>query len=88
MIRLAITAEAFEAIRAPLPIGSVVYETQRTAKGGYLIWIEQRAMDRVTAERRRGEDLRDAIIPAGRDEAMIRPHRIGARAPAISIGAH
>jgi hypothetical protein len=47
---------------ASLPIGSVAYETQRTAKGGYLIWLERRAMDRLTAARRRGEDLSDAII--------------------------
>jgi hypothetical protein len=40
MTRIAITAEAFEAIRTSLPIGSVAYETQRTVKGGYLIWIE------------------------------------------------
>ena len=34
MIRLAITAQAFEAIAAtPLPLGSVGYENERTASG-------------------------------------------------------
>ncbi len=38
MIRIAITAAAFEAISRTLPLGSVGYERQRTASGGYFIW--------------------------------------------------
>jgi hypothetical protein len=32
MIRIAITAEAFEAITATLPLGSIGYEAEATAK--------------------------------------------------------
>jgi hypothetical protein len=39
MIRIAIIAEAFEAIAATLPLGSVGYERERTATGGYFIWL-------------------------------------------------
>jgi hypothetical protein len=41
MIRISITSAAFEAIAATLPLGSVGYEPQRTAQGGYFIWIER-----------------------------------------------
>jgi hypothetical protein len=34
MIRIAVTAEAFDAIAAVLPSGNVLYERQRTAQGG------------------------------------------------------
>ena len=34
MIRIAITAEAFEAIAATLPSGNVLYERERTPQGG------------------------------------------------------
>ena len=36
MICIAITAEAFEAIKATLPFGSMAYEHQRAANGGHL----------------------------------------------------
>ena len=39
MIRIAITAEAFEAIAGTLPLGSVGYERESTATGGYFIWL-------------------------------------------------
>jgi|HubBroStandDraft_1064217.scaffolds.fasta_scaffold911923_2 hypothetical protein len=51
MIRLAITAAAFEAIAATLPFGSVAFERERTASGGYFIWLDRRTADRLTAER-------------------------------------
>jgi hypothetical protein len=62
MIRIAITAEAYEAIARTLPLGSVGYETERSDTGKVFIWIVRQAMDRLTAERRRGEDLSDTII--------------------------
>jgi hypothetical protein len=35
MIKIAITVEAFEAIAATPPLGSVGYEDARSASGGY-----------------------------------------------------
>jgi hypothetical protein len=42
MIRIAITVEAYGAMVATLPLGSVGYEPQLNAKGERLIWIEAR----------------------------------------------
>src|SRR5271166_2479648 len=41
MIRIAITVEAYEAIVATLPMGSVAYEPEPNAKGERLIWVEE-----------------------------------------------
>ena len=38
VIRIAITAAAFEAIAATLPLGSVAFEHERPASGGYFLW--------------------------------------------------
>jgi hypothetical protein len=62
MIRIAVTAEAYEAIARTLPLGSVGYEAERSDTGKVFIWLERQAMNRLTAERHRGEDLSDAII--------------------------
>jgi hypothetical protein len=62
MIRIAITAEAYEAIARTLALGSVGYEIERSESGKVFVWIERQAMDRLTAERRRGEDFSDTII--------------------------
>ncbi len=62
VIRIAITAEAYEAIGATMPLGSVGYEVERGETGKVSVWLDRWAMDRLTAERRRGEDLSDTII--------------------------
>jgi hypothetical protein len=62
MIRIAITAEAFEAVAATLPIGSVAFEPQTNAKGERLIWVEASALDRMTAIREPGESYSDVIL--------------------------
>jgi hypothetical protein len=41
VIRIAITAAAFEAIAASLPFGSVGFESASCTKGERLIWIER-----------------------------------------------
>jgi hypothetical protein len=51
MIRIAITADAFEAIAATMPLGSVGYENERTASGGYFIWLDQRTVDKLKVAR-------------------------------------
>jgi hypothetical protein len=62
VIRIAITAEAFEAIAATLPLDSVGYEPERTASGGYFVWLDRGVADKLFAERRRGEDISDVIL--------------------------
>ena len=62
MIRIAITVEAYEAIAATLPLGSVGYEPQLNAKGERLVWIEQTWGNKLGAMRKRGESYTDVIM--------------------------
>ena len=47
MIRLAITAEAFNAIAASLPLGSVAFEPTTEEKGQRLIWLEPHVVNKL-----------------------------------------
>jgi hypothetical protein len=63
MIRIAITPAAFEAIAATLPSGNVLYEGERTAQGGYLVWLDESVVNNL--KRLRGpldEDLSAVIV--------------------------
>jgi hypothetical protein len=62
MIRIAVTQAAHKAIAATLPLGNVGYEVRRTETGKVFIWLDRRAMDRLTAARRRGDDMSDTFI--------------------------
>jgi hypothetical protein len=44
MIRIAITAEAFDTVAAMLPSGNVLYKRERTAQGGYFVWLDDAAI--------------------------------------------
>ena len=50
MIRITISAAAFEAIAATLP-SSVGYERVRSPDGDYHVWLEHRFVDRLRAIR-------------------------------------
>jgi hypothetical protein len=62
MIRLAITAEAFEAIKATLPLGSVGFEPEPDAKDERYLWLEDAMADRLAAMRGPGERYSDVIL--------------------------
>ena len=62
MIRPSITAAAFDAISATLPLGSVGFEREASATGEVLIWLERAAADRLLALRRPGESYSDVIL--------------------------
>jgi hypothetical protein len=62
MIRIAITAEAFEAIKATLPLGSMGYEAESDAKGERLIWIDERQADKLAAMRGPGESYSEVVL--------------------------
>ena len=47
MICIAITVEAFEAIAAMLASGNVLYERERTAQGGYLVWLDETVVNNL-----------------------------------------
>jgi hypothetical protein len=62
MIRIASTADAFDAIAAVLPSGSVLYERERTARGGYLVWLDESVVNNLGRLRGHGEDLSAVIV--------------------------
>ena len=62
MIRIAITVEAFDAITATLPLGSVGYEKELNAKGECSIWLEPNVVNRLRAIRGPGESYSDVIL--------------------------
>ena len=62
MIRISITAAAFEAIAATMPFGSAGFEREPDAKGERQIWLEPRFVDRLRAMRGTGESYSDVIL--------------------------
>jgi hypothetical protein len=61
MVRIAITAAAFEAIAARLPT-SVGVDEQRAPNGDYFIWLDRTVVDRLRAVRGPGENYSDVVI--------------------------
>jgi hypothetical protein len=62
VIRIAISAGAFEAIAATPPLGSVGYENETTEQGERLIWLEPHVVDKLRAMRGPGESYSDVIM--------------------------
>ena len=62
MVRISITAEAFDAIAATLPLGSVGFERETDAKGERGIWVEASVADKLRAMRGPGETYSDTIM--------------------------
>ena len=63
MVRIAISAEAFEAIAQtlPLPLGSVSYENASNEKERY-VWLDRKVVEHLRALRRPGESFSDVIL--------------------------
>ena len=53
MIRIAITAEAFDAIARTMPFGSVNFEAGVDDKGERYIWLPRAVVDRLAARSNR-----------------------------------
>jgi hypothetical protein len=62
MIKIAITIEAFDAIVATLPFGSVGYENQINERGERLIWLDDVVVSRLRAMRGPGESYSEVIL--------------------------
>jgi len=45
MIRIAITAEAYDAVAKMLPLGAVAYDAKVSASGEPSVWVERNALD-------------------------------------------
>jgi len=75
MIRISITAQAFEAISSTMPLGAVAYEAETTADGGRFIWIDRQASCQLDAMRRGDESYSDVILRISRLDATRRGRR-------------
>jgi hypothetical protein len=62
MTRIAITLEAYQALVATLPLGSVAYEPEPNAKGERVIWLEEVWLSNLNAMRKPGESYSDVIL--------------------------
>jgi hypothetical protein len=62
VIRIAISVEAFEAICATLPLGSVSYENEVTERGEHYVWLASNVISRLKALRGPGQSYSDVII--------------------------
>jgi hypothetical protein len=69
MIRIAISAEAFEAIAQTLPLGSVGFENKAHEQGERLIWLEDAMADRLVAMRGPGESYSEVILRLTTDQS-------------------
>jgi hypothetical protein len=73
MIRITITAEAYLAICATLPLGSVMCEPEVNADGEHQIWLEPAAVDKLTRLRGEGESYSDVILRLAAATDRLRP---------------
>ena len=62
MVRISITAEAFEAVASTIPFGSISFERELNAEGERLIWIEEVWADKLRGLRGPGESYSDVIL--------------------------
>jgi hypothetical protein len=73
LIRVAISAEAFEAVSALLPMGNIGFEREPDDNGERLIWLEPHVVNRLRALRGPGESYSDVILrlvePSRTDQA-------------------
>jgi hypothetical protein len=74
MIRITITAAAFEAIASTLP-SSVGVEQNRAPNGDYFIWLDPRYVDRLRALRGPGESYSDVILRLAEASKKAPRHR-------------
>jgi hypothetical protein len=70
VIRIAISAEAFPAIAATLPLGSISFERESDEKGERLIWLEPHVVNRLRALRGPDESYSDVILRIAKSEAQ------------------
>jgi hypothetical protein len=62
MIRISITAAAFDAIAATLPLGSTGYGNETNERGERYVWLDYAVVTRSRAMRGHGECFRDVIL--------------------------
>jgi aspartate/methionine/tyrosine aminotransferase len=61
MIRIRITAEAYQAICAGVPEDSRL-PAQGSPQGGFYLWLDKSTLNKLSASRRPGEGYSEAIL--------------------------
>jgi hypothetical protein len=67
-VRILVTEEAFEAIKATMPLGTVSFEPEVT-KGLRSIWVERAVVDKLARLRGPGETFSHVILRLAEGEA-------------------
>ena len=62
MVKITITPEAFAALAATLPLGSVAVEPERAPDGGVGIWLDHATVAKLRAMRGPGDSYSDVIV--------------------------
>jgi hypothetical protein len=62
LVRIAISAEAFEAIAKTLTLVSVSYENASNEKGERYVWLDAKVVNQLRAPRGPGESFSDVIL--------------------------
>jgi hypothetical protein len=62
MVRIVITEEEFEAIKATMPLGSVGFEKEVDANGERTIWLATNVLDQLTFLRVPRKSYSDVIL--------------------------
>jgi hypothetical protein len=62
MVKITITQEAFEALAATLPLGSVAVEPERAPDGSVGIWLDHSTVAKLRQMRGPGEDYSAVIL--------------------------
>jgi predicted CopG family antitoxin len=70
MVRISITEEAYEAICATLPLGSVAVEPRVDGEGVRMIWLDPAVIDRLRAMRGPGDSYSDVILRLAKAESQ------------------
>ena len=89
MIKIAISVEAFEAICATLPVGSVAVEPYYNERGERVVWLEEVWVDRLGAMRKAGRELFRRHSQARRQRELTPLRHLGlnwANYPIIEMG--
>jgi hypothetical protein len=67
MVKITITPEAYAALAATLPLGSVAVEPERAPDGGVGIWLDHATVAKLWAMRGPGESYGDVIVALAAD---------------------
>jgi hypothetical protein len=72
-MRISITAEAYLAMCATLPFGSVMYEPEVNADGERMIWLEPAAVDKLVTNDSQPRRMAGASCFGGRIGVRVQP---------------